>query len=154
MNEAERYLRDLRNKSAEPASNGGMPRGYPPSLPGGASSRKYQGVLNGWWSLEGRLGRKIYILRQLLIVAAMLVAMTVLNVVGAHAGAYELLGRPIAAMVIFGSMPFALPQHTRRLHDLGWSGWMQLLFWVPIFGVFFRIFLWCKPGMQGRNPYG
>ena len=154
MNEAERYLhRRLNPPPAEPSEDDTAigPRALrPPSLAAGANP----GVFRDWWSLEGRLGRQTYILRLLTIFAAMVVAGIVLNVLAAVAGADDMLGRPVGALVILCAVPFALPQHTRRLHDLGWSGWWQLLFLVPIFGLFFRIFLWCKAGTPGRNPYG
>lgn len=148
MNEAERYLQNLQNKSAQADL---------PAKPHGGSNvaRIPDGrVFKHWWGLEGRLGRQIYNLRLLSIFVAMVGAMIVLNVLGAMAGMVDFIGRPVAAVVIFAAMPFALPQHTRRLHDLGWTGWLQLLFWVPIFGLLFRIFLCCKPGTPDANPFG
>lgn len=154
MNEAERYLHRHLNPPpvATPASDPAQDsRSFRPQS---SAADTNPGVFCNWWSLEGRLGRQIYIQRLLIILAAMVLAGIVLNVLAAMAGADELLGRPVGAVVVLGAAPFALPQHTRRLHDLGWSGWWQLLFLVPIFGLFFRIFLWCKPGTPGRNPYG
>jgi uncharacterized membrane protein YhaH (DUF805 family) len=42
---------------------------------------------------------------------------------------------------------------TRRLHDTGRSGWMQLLVFVPIAG-FYLLYLTCKAGDKGDNSYG
>lgn len=154
MNEAERYLHDRQNKSADP-EHSDVPGPFSGlSRTGATASTRGIGVFSGWWSLDGRIGRQTYILRLLLIFGIMVVAMIILNVLGAIAGGDSSMGRPIAAFVIFSSMPFALPQHTRRLHDLGWSGWWQLLFLIPLFGLFFRIYLWCKEGTPGNNQYG
>ena len=154
MNEAERYLHEFQNKPV-PLESSGDPSNSPGfTRPPGTHRPKANGVFAGWWSLEGRLGRQTYLLRLLCIFGAMILFGVVLTVVAAIAGADEWLGRPIGALVVFSSMPFALPQHTRRLHDLGWSGWWQMLLLVPAFGLIFRIYLWCKLGTPGRNPYG
>lgn len=155
MNEAERYLRNLREQAANPhgAEGRGASAAYCLRNAGSAGTGKIT-AFRGWWGIEGRLGRQLYLQRLAIIFGAIVLTGAVLNMIAIRAGALELVGRPIAALCVFAAMPFALPQHTRRLHDLGWSGWWQLLFLVPIFGLFFRIYLWCKPGTPGRNPYG
>jgi len=42
----------------------------------------------------------------------------------------------------------------RRLHDTGRSGWLQLLWLVPIFGWAILIFLAAQPGQAQANHYG
>lgn len=42
---------------------------------------------------------------------------------------------------------------TRRLHDIGYSGWLQLLYFVPMVGAFILIVFWAKKG-EGNNKYG
>ena len=34
----------------------------------------------------------------------------------------------------------------RRLHDIGISGWMQLLALIPCVGIFILIYFWAQPG--------
>ena len=42
----------------------------------------------------------------------------------------------------------------RRLHDVGQSGWMQLIGFIP-FGVLYLIFMhYIKPGTPGDNKFG
>ncbi len=41
----------------------------------------------------------------------------------------------------------------RRLHDIGRSGWLQLLYLVPFVGCLILWFLWAKEG-EGDNKYG
>lgn len=154
MNEAERYLQALQTKPTPPEFSGAQsnPCGFTNSP--GIHRPNTNGVFVDWWSLEGRLGRQTYLLRLLCILGAIILAGVILNVIAAISGADEWLGRPIAALIAFSSMPFALPQHTRRLHDLGWSGWWQLFILVPVLGLFLRIYLWCQPGTPGPNSYG
>ena len=43
---------------------------------------------------------------------------------------------------------------TRRLHDLDMSGWMQLVFYIPIIGQLFMLYVLFVPGTNGHNTYG
>ena len=43
---------------------------------------------------------------------------------------------------------------TRRLHDLDMSGWMQLIFYIPIIGQLFMLYVIFVPGTNGHNTYG
>ena len=43
---------------------------------------------------------------------------------------------------------------TRRLHDVGKSGWMQLVVFIPLIGIIWLIVLWAGEGDYGDNEYG
>lgn len=43
---------------------------------------------------------------------------------------------------------------TRRLHDIGKSGWMQLVALIPLIGVIWLLVLECTEGDNGANQYG
>lgn len=43
---------------------------------------------------------------------------------------------------------------TKRLHDWDKSGWMQLIFLIPIVGLIFWIVLFFVKGTPGANKYG
>jgi uncharacterized membrane protein YhaH (DUF805 family) len=48
----------------------------------------------------------------------------------------------------------SLAAGSRRLHDIGKSGWLQLLGFIPIIG-WIPLIYWCaQPGEQGANRYG
>jgi uncharacterized membrane protein YhaH (DUF805 family) len=48
----------------------------------------------------------------------------------------------------------SLAAGSRRLHDIGKSGWLQLLGLIPIIGWILLIY-WCaQPGEPGDNKYG
>ncbi len=42
----------------------------------------------------------------------------------------------------------------RRLHDTGNSGWLVLLWLVPLLGQLVLIYFWCLPGEYEENQYG
>jgi uncharacterized membrane protein YhaH (DUF805 family) len=44
--------------------------------------------------------------------------------------------------------------NTRRLHDTNKSGWLQLLFIIPLVGLILWIIWMVKDGDQGGNQYG
>ena len=44
--------------------------------------------------------------------------------------------------------------NTRRLHDIGKSGWFQLLFIIPIVGFILWIIWMVRDGDDGVNQYG
>ena len=43
---------------------------------------------------------------------------------------------------------------SRRLHDLGKSGWLQLLWIIPVIGWAILIYWAAQPGQAGSNQYG
>ena len=42
----------------------------------------------------------------------------------------------------------------RRLHDLGKTGWLLVLYVVPIVGVVILVWLFARPGTPGQNAFG
>ncbi|MGM9795020.1 MAG: DUF805 domain-containing protein [Candidatus Aphodosoma sp.] len=42
----------------------------------------------------------------------------------------------------------------RRLHDVGKSGWMFFVSFIPIIGFFWLLILLCKESQEGSNEYG
>ena len=46
-----------------------------------------------------------------------------------------------------------LAASTRRLHDIGYSGFYNFIWFVP-FGIFFLIYLWAVDSKPGANIYG
>ena len=48
----------------------------------------------------------------------------------------------------------SLAAGARRLHDIGKSGWFQLLGIIPIIGWILLIYWASQPGQPGANQYG
>ena len=62
---------------------------------------------------------------------------------------------PVLGMLIsLGLLVPTLAAGSRRLHDIGKSGWLQLLGLIPVIGWILLIY-WCaQPGEPGSNAYG
>jgi uncharacterized membrane protein YhaH (DUF805 family) len=43
---------------------------------------------------------------------------------------------------------------SRRLHDIGKSGWLQLLCFIPVIGWILLIYWFAQPGQAESNQYG
>jgi len=65
------------------------------------------------------------------------------------------IGRGIlGTLYIFATIIPSLSVTIRRLHDVGESGWMHLIVFVPIFGPIYLLYLLSKKGDPGKNEYG
>ena len=42
----------------------------------------------------------------------------------------------------------------KRLHDIGWSGWLLLVTIIPLVGSIFSLIMLVAPGTPGTNNYG
>ena len=59
---------------------------------------------------------------------------------------------PLLVLIIMGIPNLAVT--TRRLHDVGSSGWWVLLVYVPIIGLIYFLFSLTEDGNKGPNKYG
>lgn len=58
-----------------------------------------------------------------------------------------------AAFGLVALLP-SLAVGARRLHDIGKSGWWQLLWFVPVIGIIVLIVWWAAKGEAGENRFG
>ena len=98
---------------------------------------------------DGRLNRKPYILRGLLLNVVGFIVAFLIGLLGGPTGTD---GVSIAVQLIFGIPGVMLA--IRRLHDLGRSGWWWLLVFVPIVNLFLGIYLIFFKGQTGTNRFG
>ena len=165
MNEAERFLASRRKEHGSgPFRAIQSPNVAPQHQVHDASQRQTQ--VPGWFSLEGRIRRKTYFWRLIFIAAGISVASMLIGLwygttlIGAlpDAADFEIIiqsvSSQIGVLVMFLSLPFVIPQDTKRLHDLNMSGWNQLIFLVPVIGWMFRLYVLFRRGTTGPNNYG
>lgn len=60
----------------------------------------------------------------------------------------------VTALASIAFIVIAVMIGVQRLHDLGWSGWLWLLNFVPFVGSVFGILMLVLPGSTGANRYG
>lgn len=103
------------------------------------------------WGVEGRIGRMRYVAWSMVfmfaIAPAMLISMLALK-------ASVLLGGLLMAVAGVFAMIIGIQISVKRLHDIGWSGWLLLISLIPVVGSIFQLLLFIIPGSQGNNRYG
>ena len=62
---------------------------------------------------------------------------------------------PVLGMLFsFAVLVPSLAAGSRRLHDIGKTGWLQLLGFIPVIGWVILIYWMAQPGEAGANQYG
>ena len=124
---------------------GGAAAGQPPSA---------ESIKEMFFSYRGRLNRKPFILRGLLLsVLSSVMSTSMTEMTEASSTVMHLLALlPLILMVVLSVGTFMLI--IRRWHDLGKSGWLSLLMLIPLLNFLVLIFLWVKKGTDGPNAYG
>ena len=104
-----------------------------------------------FFTYEGRLNRKPYFFRSLILVA-ITVAVQFLDVAAEMADS-TLLTLFILAVSV-GTAVSSIMLSIRRLHDFNRSGYWILLNLIPVVNIFFACCLFILPGTKGANSYG
>ena len=61
--------------------------------------------------------------------------------------------RPAQALVTLGLLLPNLAVGARRLHDIGRTGWWQLMALIPCLGLIVLVVFWCTAGDRHQNRY-
>ena len=65
-----------------------------------------------------------------------------------------MVSQTLSSLASLAMLVPALAVGARRLHDIGKSGWLQLLGLIPIIGWILLIYWACQPGQPEANQYG
>jgi len=122
---------------------------------GGAYAGEFQQMTV--WGWRGRLGRLRFLayttVAYLVYVLAALAIGIVAGVATGRGAAAEsssgLIGMTVWLLLV-PYLVFAALVTIRRSHDMGWSGWMSLLAFIPLVGLIWLF----KAGDPGANAYG
>ena len=111
----------------------------------------YLKVFRQYSDFESRARRKEYWM-------FLLVNLVVSMVVGVAVGTLQGLGVPGASALswVYAAITIvpSIAVGARRLHDIGRSGWWQLIAIVPLLGVIVLLFWAAADGTPGSNLYG
>lgn len=102
--------------------------------------------LKGWFTITGRMGRKEYWSR--------LIAFFVVLVPCAIIQAIPVLGQIVGLVVGLTGYIAMTTVFVRRLHDVGASGWLALLLFIPPVYLCTWLALAFIPGNSGSNKFG
>lgn len=145
----EKFLARQAQLAEAPQPSTVSPYSTPQSLVADADTEV--GELNPF-GVSGRIGRLRYIAWGLVLGLAMLPLYGI--AVGVMAGISDVLGGVLIFAVLVAALVFSVMIGVQRLHDIGWSGWLYLLLFVPLVGTVFAILMLVMPGTPGRNNYG
>ncbi len=103
------------------------------------------------WGVNGRIGRMRYVAWSMVYTLALLPVMLVCAL------AFKIspwLGGLLGIVALIAAMVIGIQISVKRLHDIGWSGWLLLIALVPLVGSIFQIITFVMPGTKGSNLYG
>ncbi|WP_375741194.1 DUF805 domain-containing protein [Pseudomonas boanensis] len=102
-------------------------------------------------STDGRIGRVRYLGWSMALILAFLPVGAVIAASFALSSTLASLLAIVACIVLAVVGVFIGVQ---RLHDIGWSGWLWLINFVPFVGSVFALIMLVVPGTSGPNRYG
>ena len=112
----------------------------------------YLKVLKNYVGFSGRARRKEYWMFTLFSVIFAVAAMILDNVLGL--ASKDIGYGPIYAVYALALILPSIAVAARRLHDIGKSGWWQLIGIIPLIGAIVLIVWLVREGEHGDNAYG
>jgi uncharacterized membrane protein YhaH (DUF805 family) len=110
----------------------------------------YLKVLRQYSGFRGRASRTEYWMFVLISVIVSVILALIDVVFGLQVGGIGLLGALYSLAVLLPSLAVG----ARRLHDIGRTGWWQLIQLIPLIGTIALIVFFAIEGHREANPYG
>ncbi len=111
-----------------------------------------------YFTFQGRLNRRSYLLRNLILMALGMLFDTILSAIfdnPFHTEALSsLLGSLLNMLLSLPLLASSLSLSIRRLHDMDKSGWYCFILLLPLFNLLLGFCLIFFRGTTGANPYG
>lgn len=120
-----------------------------PQAPVGEALPEY-GELQ-YFSVQGRIGRVRYLGWSMAMILALIPAFALFAALTAVS---HTLGGLVLIAACIGMAVVSIFFGVQRLHDIGWSGWLWLLNFVPVVGSVMALLMLLVPGTTGANRYG
>ncbi|WP_044871290.1 DUF805 domain-containing protein [Pseudomonas sp. LFM046] len=102
-------------------------------------------------STKGRIGRVRYLGWSM---AMMLALLPVGGLILGTFAVSDVLASLLTLVLCLAVVVVGVCIGVQRLHDIGWSGWLWLLNFVPVIGSVFGLVMLFMPGSAGANRYG
>lgn len=139
INLENKIFRDARNQSTHKSGFSGTHQSST------SYGTKEKNETETFWSTKGRLRRKDYLVRAILLAIPNLILLLIYSDEGME-GFYTILG--IACWIVISI------QSIKRLHDINLSGWWYLIFLIPLINIIFGLHVFFSDGTKGPNNYG
>ncbi len=108
-----------------------------------------------FFSPNCRIGRLRYFAHYSLFTLGCYIAMAILGVIAALLGETATVILAIVGVVMaIAAMIVGFIMVVQRLHDLNRSGWLMLLFLIPLINIIVMLYVFLWPGTSGQNDYG
>lgn len=120
-----------------------------PQAPVGEALPEY-GELQ-YFTVQGRIGRVRYLGWSMGMILALIPAFALFAALTAVS---HTLGGLVLIAACVGMAVISIFFGVQRLHDIGWSGWLWLLNFVPVVGSVMALLMLLVPGTVGANRYG
>jgi uncharacterized membrane protein YhaH (DUF805 family) len=117
-----------------------------------SQARRRSPVLWLLFSFKGRISRGLYWLAYLFLLAVNSVLIG--QLLGGEEASFHDLAATIAPAFVILTLYANLAVAVKRLHDVGYSGFLAAALFIPIVNVAFTIWIGIIPGAHDRNSYG
>ncbi len=104
------------------------------------------------FSLKGRISRGIYWLAYLLIICIQSVVLA--QIVSGGAASFYDLASSVGPFVLLATLYSNLALAVKRLHDVGYGGFLAAALFIPLVNLAFTIWVGLLPGSAGPNRFG
>lgn len=104
------------------------------------------------FGLQGRISRHVYWLASLFLIA--LNSALLGQLLGEEQASYFQAAQTLAPFVVLATIFCNVAVAVKRLHDLGYTGFLALALVVPFVNLAFSIWVGILPGTPGPNRFG
>ncbi|MDP3845831.1 MAG: DUF805 domain-containing protein [Pseudomonas sp.] len=110
------------------------------------------------FGIEGRIGRLRYLAWSLVMMAVALVLLgigaSVIFILDSSTSLLSVAATIVGLLAVVAMVVVSIQIGVKRLHDIGWSGWLLLVSLIPAVGSVFSIIMLVVPGSTGANRFG
>lgn len=111
-------------------------------------------VLRQYADFDGRARRKEFWIFILFYIVFSACAALIDDMMDTAYSDEPLSGGMLSTAYVLALLIPGLAVSVRRLHDVGKSGWMILVVFIPFVGWLWLLALYCQNSQRGMNPYG
>jgi len=104
------------------------------------------------FSMRGRISRQVYWLAYVLFVSVN--GVIVGQLFGGDEASFSRIAETLGPFVILATIYSNVAVTVKRLHDVGYSGFLAVAMFVPLVNLVFTIWAGILPGTPGPNAYG